>query len=348
MRRPEKSNKLYTELRDAILCRRFQPGSLLQRETELAENYNVSRDTLRSALARLEKESLVRRIRGKGTYVSSGRELPKITFLLPCPASLYRSMFLTDILGGLMEATHQMDCQVETLALSPTNNPDDIDWPKLMNLGEDSRVVVTGFWFDRIFQFLRNSGCRVVFIHDGTFQKYDQAEHISHWVNFEKDQFHTAHKMAEVLLNAGCTNPAVLSRYLGENLQPRIDGALSCFKERGFTTDERALKLPPLGAPLEKLKQAYRQSLEKLKFDGFVMDDPILFQYILTRNPTLKGGCFDYRQEATGVLPESAFYSEFPLKQIGFDAAAELLKSDFKPCSRKYKGKVYDHNGKEL
>lgn len=348
MRLNTKNNKVYTELRNGILQRRFQPGDMLQQETELAEVYGVSRGTLRLALAKLEKESLIRRVLGKGTYVSIGTELPKITFMLPCPSELRRSMLLNEILSGLMEATHQMDCQVETIALSPTNNPEDIDWPKLMNLTENSKVIMVGFWFEHIFQLLKNSGCRVVFIHDGTFHKYDHAEILSRWVNFEKDQFHIAYKMMEVLLDSGCTNPAVFSHYSDEKMQPMIGGACSCLTKRGFISTGRIIKIHPTKKPLKKPQNVYLQSQKRLQFDGFIMDDPALFQYILAQNPDIKGGCFDYRQGATGDLGENTFYSEFPLKQIGLDAAKELLKDDFKPFSRKYKGKVYDHNEREI
>lgn len=74
MKNSTKSSRLYTELRNSILQRHIKPGTMLQREIELAKSYNVSRDTLRSALARLEKKSLIRRVRGKGTYLDSYTE----------------------------------------------------------------------------------------------------------------------------------------------------------------------------------------------------------------------------------------------------------------------------------
>jgi hypothetical protein len=348
MRKPKKSNKLYLELRQAILSRRLLPGTQLQRETELAEQYGVSRDTLRSALARLEEEALVRRVRGKGTYISHGREMPKITFLLPCPASLHHSWFLTDILGGLMEATHRMDCQVETLALSPTNDPDDIDWSKLLNVNEESRLVVVGFWFSPIFPFLRKSGCRVVFVHDGTFQKYAHVEELSHWVSFEKDQHDIAYRLTKALFRNGCRNPVLFSHYLMEQKQPRVEGVFAAFRENGLQPSEHSFELPPMNAPLKAMKKVYTEARNKKSFDGLLVDDTNLFQYTLLNSTGIKCACFDHHQHSTGILPESACYSEFPLKQMGVDAVTELLKDDFLPFERKYKGNVYDHSGKEL
>lgn len=61
-------------LRDAILRRELPAGQDLPGERELAERLGVSRLTLRSALARLAAEGLVRPVHGSGTRVLDFRE----------------------------------------------------------------------------------------------------------------------------------------------------------------------------------------------------------------------------------------------------------------------------------
>ena len=54
-------------LRERIEHGEYQVGDRLPSETELAAALGVSRPTLRQALARLESEGLLRRIKGSGT-----------------------------------------------------------------------------------------------------------------------------------------------------------------------------------------------------------------------------------------------------------------------------------------
>lgn len=74
--------QLETILRNKIVSGDFGPESALPSEDALAEEYRVSRITVRQALAALEQDGLVLRRRGKGTFVSSEArtvELPRYT-----------------------------------------------------------------------------------------------------------------------------------------------------------------------------------------------------------------------------------------------------------------------------
>lgn len=59
------------KLRGAIKADRLRPGDALLSERELSELFNVSRITLRKALADLEDEGLLERQQGAGTFVSN-------------------------------------------------------------------------------------------------------------------------------------------------------------------------------------------------------------------------------------------------------------------------------------
>jgi len=74
--------QLETILRKKILSGDFVPDTPMPSEDALAEEYEVSRITVRQALASLEQDGLVLRQRGKGTFVSetAGKfELPRFT-----------------------------------------------------------------------------------------------------------------------------------------------------------------------------------------------------------------------------------------------------------------------------
>ena len=52
---------------------RWKQDARLPSENELCEHFELSRTTVRQALARLEQEGMIRRERGRGTYVSDAR-----------------------------------------------------------------------------------------------------------------------------------------------------------------------------------------------------------------------------------------------------------------------------------
>ena len=74
--------QLETILRKKITSGDYSPDTPLPSEDALAEEYEVSRITVRQALSSLEQDGLVIRQRGKGTFVSeraSTIELPRFT-----------------------------------------------------------------------------------------------------------------------------------------------------------------------------------------------------------------------------------------------------------------------------
>lgn len=74
--------QLETILRKKVLSGELSPGSPFPTEDVLVQQYNISRITVRQALASLEKDRLIVRKQGKGTFVSEKierSELPKLT-----------------------------------------------------------------------------------------------------------------------------------------------------------------------------------------------------------------------------------------------------------------------------
>lgn len=65
-----KKDKVYNKLKQAIINAELTPGKKLPREIDLAKTLKVGRITLRSSLDRLEHEGYVKRVHGKGTFVT--------------------------------------------------------------------------------------------------------------------------------------------------------------------------------------------------------------------------------------------------------------------------------------
>lgn len=95
--------QLGTILREKIQSGRYQSGDQLPTETELVEEYGVSRITVRQALRNLEEERLVRREAGRGTFVTGD---------LPLPKTLHMDGSLDDLITmGLATSVKLLDLQ---------------------------------------------------------------------------------------------------------------------------------------------------------------------------------------------------------------------------------------------
>ncbi|HEV2662559.1 MAG TPA: winged helix-turn-helix domain-containing protein, partial [Ktedonobacteraceae bacterium] len=85
-------DQLTTYFRERILDGRLSAGTRLPTDSELAAEYQLSRDTVRQALALLAGEGLIERIQGRGTFVCqpptnaglTNQEQKQIGLLLNC------------------------------------------------------------------------------------------------------------------------------------------------------------------------------------------------------------------------------------------------------------------------
>jgi DNA-binding GntR family transcriptional regulator len=92
--------RVYEVIREGIYCGRFKPGTAL-REMHLASELQVSQATVREALLRLERASLVTRTPNKGTRVTSlsaqqFRERMQLRCILEAMAAVEASKHMSD------------------------------------------------------------------------------------------------------------------------------------------------------------------------------------------------------------------------------------------------------------
>lgn len=100
--------RIYTALKQRIEAGEWSYGALFPAENDLCEIYGVSRGTVRQVLAGLENDGLVRRERGRGTFIAwkapSNLDSPQsqkiISFIVP----YVRDSYVPSILIGLERA----------------------------------------------------------------------------------------------------------------------------------------------------------------------------------------------------------------------------------------------------
>ena len=68
-------HQIYLDMRQMIQQEVIPPGGMLPPELEICQAYNVGRQTIRQAIARLVDDNLVERFAGKGTFVRSVQSL---------------------------------------------------------------------------------------------------------------------------------------------------------------------------------------------------------------------------------------------------------------------------------
>ena len=228
MRPPVKRDKIANELKARILGGILPPGGRIPAEQELAHQWNVARDTLRDALRILEEEGLIERIPGKGTFVRARTEKEPgnvVTFLLPCADILadrigYRTSLITrEMLCGAMIEGGKQKLRIETVAVSPTNRNDDIDWHALSHLEASAKVIVFTLWYRPLFSFLAERKCRVALITTGSEnRRAAQSGLTGGWIHLHENVpavMRTADAFLRTEYECGRTC-AILQNYAGE------------------------------------------------------------------------------------------------------------------------------------
>lgn len=98
---------------------RYVEGDQLPTEMELAAKYSVSRQSIRQALELLARDGMIRKIRGSGSYVSSGLSLPQKTMRIAVIVSSINSYIIPGILSGIEATCTQNHYSIQ---LMTTNN----------------------------------------------------------------------------------------------------------------------------------------------------------------------------------------------------------------------------------
>lgn len=340
MRPPAKRDKIVNEFKARILSGVAAPGSRMPTEQELAHRLNVARDTLRDALRILEEEQLIERIPGKGTFIRAQEKEQGnvITFLLPCADIIadrigYRTSLITrEMLCGAMIEGNKQKLRIETIAVSPTNRNDDIDWHSLSHLNESGKVIVFTLWYQPLFQFLKERGTSVALVTLGNENRCCGCrEFTDRWIHLH-DDISAVMREADHFLRTEyeCGKTCIITRnYTGED-QGSFDLSLNapCPEIVFFTRKEHDRKYR------EELNALYRRH----RFDGLFLQVPYLhrFDYSRTLNENLglpeKVRLLTYCETPYSTrLPQRVPSINFNFRELGAEAVRRLKNFTGKP-----------------
>ncbi len=355
MKPPKKRIAIYEDLKKQIEAGAYAPGSALPQERELVIRYGVALETLRSAMKLLVDDGLITRMRGQGTYVkdppvASDRT---ITFLIPCPNFLFwhfsGSLMFRDMITGCMETCFERRIRMETLPVSPTNRMDDIEWSRLCGLTEKSSVIVCSWWFEPLFPFLLNRGCRVAsLLTEEALTNAEWSEKLRDWRICYLNERRILQDALVYFRSRGCRRSALASQYLHGrgNLYPEEFRRLS-----SGTPEELESRMLDIRERLEgeELRAVFREWWERERFDSLFLSLDFYpnYQYSLNENLGLP-------EEVCVILSKSHEYdlrlrpqvSSFscPWREIGRTMALALTEETVPPGVEQYYASLVERN----
>jgi DNA-binding transcriptional regulator YhcF (GntR family) len=306
------------------------PGSRIPSETAFCRNYGLARMTVSKALKQLEEQGLIHRRRGSGTYVNSQ---PIITYLLPSPdflTSYELSTYpISEQMRGIIRATHELNIRMETLAASPTNNPDDISYDIFRHINSSSRVIVTP-WFYKIFELLLERQAQVCLLHSQDLYSLPEKFYniTKNWIKQELDRKRATHALISHLYQLGCQRIALLSPWiLSEKNHPVLE--TYCQRMREFGLPEIYYELPNKLDNWKLISEIYRTN----KFDGLLVNAFCLNNIgesvnSLFRIPeNIKVAFLNYNKPEMSYIPHFSYYY-FDFDFIGYDSVRLLLEGN--------------------
>lgn len=135
--------QLYSHITAAISDGTYSAGDKLPTELEFANRYAVSRQTVRQALEKLERDGLISKIQGSGSYVSSAAESMKKTMRIAVITTYISTYIFPYILRGIEETASHHHYSMQLMA---TNNSIAKERDILQNLSKNSvdGIIVEG------------------------------------------------------------------------------------------------------------------------------------------------------------------------------------------------------------
>lgn len=153
-------NELVSEIEKGV----YTEGSRLPSESELCQQYNVSRITAKHALDKLEEQNYVNRIKGKGSFVKARKNAPvnnKILFILP-DHKYFSDTSVNGIVKGLRTSLNKMNYEI--IMVSPDylerQTPDSI----IQDYAGIIYYVYNNFAFIDLFFYLKKMNFPIVLI----------------------------------------------------------------------------------------------------------------------------------------------------------------------------------------
>lgn len=160
-----KAQSIVDEISSRILHAVYNLGERLPSEREMADSFNVSRDTVRQAYNILEKTGLLKRIRGSGTHISTelrghSEPITAVAFVFPDFCDKFGMKFIASLEDSLAKRGTML-----VLKLSKNPRKDDNILLDLMQKGINNFIIWPSGYTElsSVCYRLRALGANIVF-----------------------------------------------------------------------------------------------------------------------------------------------------------------------------------------
>lgn len=231
--------QLYNYLRDAIECGDWAPQMQLPTESALSEQFQMSRQTVRQALAALKNDNYIYSVRGSGSFVSPCAGKKAENKRIAVVTTYFSEYIFPSILRGICNVAVEHGYAVE---LSSSNNSIKQERAILTQLMENSvaGIIVEGTKTTfpnpnaEIYKKLADSGTPVVFINSIYYQIKD-----SSFPSVVVDDYNGGYEQTKYILAQGHTHIASFFKIDDVQGYYRFQGMLDALTESGVDFDDR-------------------------------------------------------------------------------------------------------------
>ena len=345
MRPPVKRLEIVKKLKQEILSGAYVNRNRLPVEPELAAMLGITRKTLRGALDILEKEGLLERIPGKGTFLPhrSGGDVGNVFLLLPCSDYLLKSDFetrsiLRDILSGCLQEACLRKAHVVTLPLTTTNRIEDFDETILERLPDGSRIIFYSNWYAPIFPLFLRKRFRIAHIHHLNYRNSILKPAVDQWICCKADFAGGIGKALEHLARRGCSRIALATSFLDNEFNPVKSVYLRALENLPGTHPPLLCDIGGVNEPPMAFVERLRKFQHETGFDALLFglhDSPVLnFAHSLNSNFGLPEKTalvtlfpYDFNNKYTPGIPSV----KFDYLSIGVFAVQSLFQDHYTP-----------------
>lgn len=320
-------------LRGRINKREFVPGAMLPSESQLCKTYSVSRASIRKALELLEKENLIYRQAGVGSFIreqNKPENKPGQRLSIGITHS-HNTLYTQSVYEGAHELCESLNAQ---LILTSTEEFFKDRWETL-----DGFIVLVG---DKPFPYEKAGEIAAQGVPIALINRFSSIPEISYFtVDYENDSA----RAVKLLSKMGCQNIAMIGcasqHPYANNLRAAgyriaVEQAGKKIKELDATSDFSAV-------------EAIRKFLRNEKPDSLFITLECMFEYTMMAclaeniNPEtdIKIFCFG-EVDAPFATSGNIIYADMQTRHMSMEAAKHIIKRRLTPHLEPVAKKLYN------